>query len=95
MSLPETEAFYGLPIFQSEYAVTRERRTVVFHDWRERQARNFGRPSTGKWEPIDFETDVDVPACYIVNQSGRAVIFVHPSLTDRLLDTPPIPRFPF
>jgi hypothetical protein len=26
-----------------------------YPDWRERQARNFSRPSTGKWEPLTYE----------------------------------------
>lgn len=78
--------FFGIPIIESRYAVSREKRQVhgVYADWRERLNRNFGRPSTAKWEPIegDWETTVDVPAVFMVD--GNRFI-AHPELVATLL----------
>lgn len=49
-------------------------------DWRERLARNLGRPSTGRWEPLEIPTRA--PAAWI-GPDGH--IYAHPSVAARLM----------
>ncbi len=83
-------SLFGLRVVESRYAVTRETETVhgVYPDWRERQARNFGRPSTGKWEPIEGDWDVTVekPAIFVVGGGTGGTAFMHPTLMGVLRD---------
>ena len=76
---------FGIPIITSRHAVTCETQTVhgVYADWMQRQARNFSRPSTGKWEPLegDWEITVEKPAIFMIRDGvGRESALVHPEL---------------
>ncbi len=74
---------FGYEIITSDFLVIDDpagRTEEVGHrDWRERLARNFARPSTGRWEPLTFDRVIKVPDpnAYVLHDQHR--MMMHPA----------------